>query len=169
MAIDNSKVDSRSAWDAESMGYGKHKFHHVDPDAINPEDYAQSMRGEQEHFGEVREYNSAKNEKHPENDVRLEDFARTGTVINTEAEGYEGDWMVVRMPAVRAPKTYARVAKATKVGEKEWDHDGNEVEIDTMLLGCAVDPVENVFLQVKSTIQFKGIVGKSQRERLTKR
>ena len=98
--------DNRTAWDGDNMGYGKHSFQHVDPDAINPEEYAQSMRGEVQHLGDVREYNSAFNEKHPDNDMRLEDVARIGTVFKTDAPGFEGTWIISLMPSVRAPLTF---------------------------------------------------------------
>lgn len=155
----------RTAWDAESMGFGRHSFQHVDPAAVNPEDYAQNMRGEQTTFGDVREYNSAHNEKHPENDTRLEDLARIGTVFETDAPGLEGEWMVVKMPSVKAPLTFANVCRI--------DADGEPIEstltaLNTADLGCAVDE-ENMFKQVKTRITKKGKVDKHQRERLTKR
>jgi len=93
----------KTAFDPEKHGYGKHKYFTIDPDTINPEDYARSMRGEETHFGDVREYNSAENEKHPDNNVTLDDLSRIGTVIETEAKGFEGDWEVVALPEVHAP------------------------------------------------------------------
>lgn len=154
----------RSAWDPSTQGYGKHSYHHVDPDAVNPEEYAQNMRGEQQHFGEVREYNSAKNEKHPDNTMRLEDVARMGTIFETDAEGYEGQWMVVQMPEVHAPKSFALVSRV----DENKEPTGDVFKIRTDLLGLAVDE-NNMFLQVATKVVHKGQVGREQRERLTKR
>jgi len=154
-----------SAWDAETMGHGKHSYQHVDPAAVNPEDYAQNMRGEQTVYGDTREYNSAHNNKHPDNNMILEDLARIGTTFETSAEGYEGTWMVVKMPGVKAPKTYARVCRVDEAGEPLED---SLTDIDTSLLGCAVDG-ENMFRQVATKLLKKGKVDRTQRERLTKR
>lgn len=162
---DDIKIkDSRKAWDADTQGYGKHDYQAIDPAAVNPEDYAHNLRGEQQHFGDVREYNSALNKKHPETDMNLEDVARMGTIFETSAEGSEGQWMIVEMPRVSSPHSYARVSRV----DENKEPTGETTEIRTDLLGLAVNR-ENLFEQVKTVIVHKGQVGREQRERLTKR
>jgi hypothetical protein len=147
------------------MGFNKHSYQKIDPATINPDDYAQNMRGEQQHLGDVREYNSAHNERNPETDVRLEDMARPGTVFYTDLEGYEGHWMVAKMPRIRSPKSWAVVQKADAEGNVL---DEDLVELRTDDLGLAVDD-ENLFKQTLTKITKKGQIGREQREMLTKR
>lgn len=161
----NTTPTKRTAYDPSTMGYGKHEFRAIDPNTINPDDYARNLRGEEAHFGDVREYNSAFNQKHPENDVNLDWLGRIGTTFETDAEGYEGVWTVVQMPIVKAPLTYARCARVDDEGEPI---EGTQTVISCVALGCAVDE-ENFFKQVRSKLLSKGKVDKSQRERLTKR
>jgi hypothetical protein len=151
------------AW--EGYGYGKHEYRHINPDDVNVEDYARDLRGEEEHFGDVREYNSGANNKHPENNVSLDDLCRIGTVVRTDAPGLEGVWMVVQMPVVIAPKTYARLARINEAGDPIEESVQTVSCID---LGCAVDD-QNLFPQVCSVIVKRGSVGREQRERLTKK
>lgn len=155
----------RIAWDPNTMGFGKHDYRSIDPDTVNPDDYARNLRGEEEHFGDVREYNSAENEKHPENDTDLDNLGRVGTVFETEVEEFQGTWMVVQMPVVKAPGVWARCARVDEDGEPV---EGTQTEISTVELGCTVDE-RNYFKQVKTKLLKKGKVDKSQRERLTKK
>jgi hypothetical protein len=152
--------EKRAAWDPSTSGYGKHDYRHIDPETINPSDYARDLRGEEAHFGDVREYNSADNQKHPENSTTLDDLSRIGTVIETEADGFAGSWTVVQLPTVRAPKTFARLQRSDKP-------EGEVTEIDTADLGVTVTK-ENTFNQVKTTTTKRGKVDRTQRERLTR-
>jgi hypothetical protein len=136
----------------------------VDPDAVNPEEYAHNLRGDQQHFGDVREYNSALNERHPETTMVLEDVARMGTIFETDAIDYQGLWMIVEMPRVESPYSYARVSRV----DDNKEPIGDVQDIRTDLLGLAVNR-QNLFEQVKTVIKHKGQVGREQRERLTKR
>lgn len=154
----------RKAWDATTMGFGKHKYQSIDPDTINPEDYAVSLRGEEKQFGDVRQYNSAFNEKHPENDTNLDWLARTETEFETDAEGYQGHWRVTNMPVVRRPEVYSRVTRV----DPEGNLVGEETEIPCSLLGVAVDR-NNLFAQIRTKMITKGKVDREQRLRLTKR
>ncbi len=78
-------------------------------------------------------------------------------------------WMVDKLPVVLAPHTYARVVRAEKVSEKEYTAvEGTETTIKIEDLGCAVDE-KNYFRQVQTKMVKRGILGKAQRERLTKR
>lgn len=158
-------TENRKAWDADTMGFGKHDYRHVDPSTINPEDYALNLEGEQERLGDVREYNSAANQVHPETDCGLDWLGRIGTVIETAAPGYEGQWMVVQMPIVRTPNVFARLARIDEQGEPI---EGTQEVISCVDLGVAVDET-NHFRQVRTVLVKKGKVDKSQRERLTKR
>jgi len=147
-------------------GHGKHDYRAIDPSTINVDDYATSLRGEEEHFGDVREYNSAFNAKHPENDTTLDALGRIGTILETEAPGLEGKWIVSDMPVVRAPITYARLSRIE--GENNDVVAGSEQVISCVDLGCAVDP-ENYFPQVRTKVLVKVRAGKDGRNRLTKK
>jgi hypothetical protein len=159
----------KTAWDADTMGFGKHSFHFIDPDTINPEDYARKLEGEEQHFGDVRQYNSAFNEKHPENDVSLDDLSRIGTIISVPSDHpLEGDWVVTNMPAVKAGTVYCRAKRRTEDDSIPDGVYGEETEIPAHELGCAVDE-KNEFPQVPTKLVQRGKVTREQRERLTKR
>jgi hypothetical protein len=145
------------------MGFGKHDFHHIDPSTINVEDYAQNLRGEEQHFGEVRQYNSAFNEKHPENDTDLDWLGRLGTAFETDAEGHAGTWTVTNMPVVKNPTVFCRATRTV-----DGNLEGPEQVISCVDLGCAVDNT-NQFKQVRTKLLQKGKVDRTQRERLTKK
>lgn len=156
----------RKPWDAEKHGYGKHEFHHIDPDTINVNEFARSFNGDEKHFGDVRQYNSAYNEKHPDNNVDLDWLGRVGTIFTTEAKGFEGMWHVTNMPTVRAPHVYCR---AVKVKDEKDDTEGKkEVEIPTRSLGCIADD-DNLYEQVVTKLVRKGSVTRQQRIKLTKK
>lgn len=152
-------------WDPSRMGYGRHEYHHIDPSTINVDEFARNLRGEEQHFGDVRQYNSAYNEKHPENDLDLDWLGRTGTVFETEAPGWEGIWHVTNMPVVRTPIVLCR---AVRVPTADAEPEGEEKEIPCVDLGSAVD-TDNKFRPVRSRLLKKGSVDRKQRLRLTKR
>ena len=160
-------AEGKKAWNPDTMGYGKHEYHHIDKDTVNPEDYAVSLRGEEKHFGAVRQYNSAYNEKHEENDCDLDWLGRLGTVFETNAEGYEGIWHITNMPVVKTPIVFCR---AVKVGSKDEEpgEDGEEVTLSCVELGCAVG-ADNLYLQVRTKLLKRGAVDRKQRLRLTQR
>jgi len=143
--------DQRKAWDADKMGYGKHTYTHVDPDAINVEDFAVDLRGEQQHRGDVREENTAYNEREPDNKVTLDLLSKIGTVFSTGAQGLSGRWKVTGMPVVHSPEVFCR---ATQIGE-DGVLLGEEQELSCTELGCAVDR-DNKFKQVQGQILEKG-------------
>lgn len=157
---------TKTAFDPEKHGYGKHEFHHIDPDTINVNDFARTFNGDENHFGDVRQYNSAYNEKHPENDVDLDCFGRVGTIFATEAVGFEGMWHVTNMPTVRAPHVFTR---AVKIDAAEDDPEGREeIEISTRDLGCIANDA-NEYEQVITKLIKKGSVTREQRIKLTKK
>lgn len=159
-------VDHRKAWDPENHGYGKHDFQHIDPDTINVDEAARSLRDEEQHFGDVRQYNSAYNEKHPENNLDLDWLGRVNTIFETDAPDYAGIWIVTNQPTVKAPVVYAR---CVKLESEDDDPEGkDEVVISCVALGSQVNE-ENEFLQVRSKILKKGSVNRKQRMRLTKK
>jgi len=153
--------DVRKAWDAETMGYGKHTYTVVDPDAINVEDFAVNMRGDEQHRGDVREENTAYNERQEDNTVTLDLLSKIGTVFTTEAPGLDGTYIVVGMPIVRSPEVFARVSLAMPVqnvqdkGPKYVAKEEEVIEMSCVELGCAVD-VGNKFRQVGGEILAKG-------------
>jgi len=142
------------------MGYGKHTYTVVDPDAINVEDFAVNLRGEQQHRGDVREENTAYNEKSADNTVTLDLLSKIGTIFTTEAEGIEGMYEVVAMPTVRSPEVFCRVVPVEpqeRSDRKAQFFPTSEVviELSCVELGCAVD-VGNKFRQVRGEILAKG-------------
>lgn len=149
--------DQRKAWDPETMGYGKHEYRHLDLDAVNVEDFARDMRGEQQHMGDVREENTAYNSQSPENDITLDLLSKIGTVFETKVPNLEGKWMVTGLPVVRSPVVFCRV---TQVVQEDGIYiavkTAQQVEMSCVELGCAVD-VGNQFRQVKGKILEKGI------------
>jgi len=157
MAVKQFK-DNRQAWDADTMGYGKHSYRHLDPDTINVEDFAKDLRGEQQHTGDVREENTAYNEQFSENSISLDMLSKIGSVFRTEAPGIEGAWMVTGMPVVRSPEVFCRARRAVEVDGKwqeEAEYASSEEELSCVELGCAVD-VGNKFRQVRGEILAKG-------------
>lgn len=170
--------DSRKAWDGDNMGFGKHTYEAVDPDTINPADYATNLRGEEQHFGDIRQYNSAYNEKHVDNDVDLNWLGRIGTVFETKGEGIEGMYVVTSLPVVKAPTVFCRVVKVTPVDRVDPENPKAQYEFATedkeeILLSCTdlgvTVTAENLFLQVDTRLLKKGSVDKHQRARLTKK
>jgi len=158
-------TEVKKAWDADTMGFGKHSFHHIDPATINPADYAKNLHGEEQNFGDVRQYNSADNEKHPECTLDLDWVSRVGTIFKTEAAGYEGIWHVTNVPTIKEGVICCR---ATKVAAVEEEPTGEEMSIPTVELGIC-QGVNNLFKQVKSETLKRGSVTRTQRIKLTKR
>jgi len=157
-----------TAWDPNGSGYGKHAYRKIDPATVNPEDYAHSMRGEEKYYGDVREYNTGSNEKHPETDIDLYDLGLLTTIFNTDAEGYEGMWKVLGLFKVSAPKIWiqaARVAPVERDGVEGWEEQGPMLEIPAEVLGIVVGD-DNLFRQVKTTLVHRGIIDRQQRRRL---
>jgi len=153
--------DVRKAWDPETMGYGKHSYTIVDPDSINVEDFAIDMRGDEQHRGDVREENTAYNERQEGNTITLDLLSKIGTVFRTEAPGIEGTYMVAAMPVVRSPEVFCRVKRAILDdidAEEAMESEAFEeefIELSCVELGCAVD-VGNKFRQIKGEILAKG-------------
>jgi len=148
----------KTEWDSETYGYGKHDYRTLDPDAVNVEDFAKDMRGDVQHKGDVREENTAYNIQSPDNNLTVDLLAKRGTVFETEAEGYEGTWIVTNVPVVKSPNTYCRARRAVKVEGKwqpEMESASAEEQISCVELGNTVG-VGNKFRQVKTTLIKKG-------------
>jgi hypothetical protein len=160
------KEQERRAWDPDNMGFNKHSYRHIDPETINVEDFATNLRGEEQHFGDVRQYNSAYNEKHPENDVDLDDLHRVGSVFETEATGFEGIWHVTNLPIVRSPEVFCRAVKLNK--PEDLPEGKEEVTIPCVELGCSVNR-DNLFVLVRTKLLKRGNVSRTQRVKLTKK
>ena len=158
MSDQPKETAARAAWDPENQGYGKHDYRHIDLEQVNVADWAQDMRGEQQHHGDVREINTAFNHVSEENELSLDLLSRVGTVFNTEAEGWEGLWKVTRLPSVRSPDVFCR---ATRIDESkgpsgpEGSLVGEEEEIPMVELGCAVG-LDNMFKAVCNKLVKKG-------------
>lgn len=153
-------------WDPNKMGFGKHDFRSIDPSTINPEDFARRLHGEETAFGDVRQYNSAYNEKHPLNDVDLDWLSRIGTEFETDAPGLEGVWRVSNLPVVHTPTVYIRCTRFVEDGPLSANEE--EREVSAVDLGCQ-QGADNLFKQIKTKLMGKGHVTREQRERLTKK
>lgn len=152
---------ARTPWDPNTMGYGRHPFRHIDPTTINPEDYAQGLRGEEKHMGDVREYNTAYNEKHPETNMDLYDLGLMGTRFTTTAEGMEGvEWEVVEFPHVNGTSITTKVRPMVEGGEMELR------VVDTVSIGLVVND-KNLFEQVVTKITKRGMIDREQRKALS--
>jgi len=108
----------------------------------------------------VREENTAYNERESENEVTLDLLSKIGTVFSTGAPGLDGMWIVTGMPVVRSPEVFCRAAPAQEVqnvGDKKPSYVALEEaqELSCTELGCAVDS-DNKFKQVKGKILQKG-------------
>lgn len=160
MSTEQPKKDLRKAWDPETMGYGRHSYTHVDPDAINVADFAINLRGEQQHRGDVREESTAYNEASSDNSISLDLLSKIGTVFETEALGLEGIWMVAKLPLVRSPEVFCRAYRAEHQERQDTKMQFMQIsevveELSCVELGCAVD-TDNKFRQVKGKILYKG-------------
>jgi hypothetical protein len=152
----------REAWTPDpNSGYGRHSYHHIDPSTVNPEDYARNLRGEEKHYGDVREYNTCYNEKHPDNTLDLYDLGLLLTRFTTEAPGYEGEWTVVDFPRVKAPGIWTRVRKTGEDGQPE----GETLEIPIVALGIAAND-KNEYEPIVSKLVKRGATDREQRMRL---
>lgn len=145
-----------TAWEPDKQsGYGNHEYRKIDPDTINPEDYARGLRGEEKYLGDVREYNTAGNSKHPDTNMDLYDLGLLGTRFKTDAEGLQGpEWEVVEFPRVKGLliETVLRVHSS----------DGEPIAVDTVRLGLVVGP-DNLFRQVVTSLVKRGMIDREQR------
>jgi len=146
---------TKTAWDPEHSGYGKHAYREIDPSTINPADYAVDMRGEQEHKGEIREYDISLNKKHPENNMNLEWLCRVGTSFELDGKQYQ----VTDVPVMRDNRITIRVTLSPT---------REQSEISAYDLGVVVGP-DDMYKQVKCVLIQKGRVDKQTRIALTKR
>jgi hypothetical protein len=144
-----------SAWDPATQGFGKHTYRQIDPAEINVADYAVNLRGDEAYRGEVREYITADNLKHPDNDATLDWLTRLGTEFSTNAEGYEGIWKVTYLPRVRSPHVFI-VARRTDAKV--------DVDIRADFLGVVADPETNLFPQVVTKLLKRGKISRTMLE-----
>lgn len=142
----------RPVLDRSKMGYGNHAYEFIDPATI-PTDFAHPEGAPR------RDFNNAFNRAHEDTNVDLDTLSRTGTVISTDAPGYEGEWEVLRMPLFTKGVVYARVGRPGT---------GVEQSISTVELGVVAGRESN---QYTNTVITKLISGgranKSTRVALT--
>jgi len=151
----SKRQDDWDALDKTHWGYGNHKYREIDPSTINLEDYAQTFGGEEQFLGDVREYNSAYNEKYEGNTIQLDWLCRIGTRFRTNAPGYEGEWTTRNVPTV---KDYVILVLVK-------NEEGVEKDIPAMALGVVVNK-ENMFEQVETKLMTKGAVDRIARAKL---
>lgn len=137
----------------------KREYQHIDPLSVNMEAYARDLYGEQMHHGDIREYNTADNPKHPDNDATVEWLGRPGTIFTTDAPGYEGKYTVVDLPRVVKFKLSAVVQKADVIAP-------SIVLIPMDVLGVVSDD-KNLMAQVVTKVIHKPQIGKESRKKIS--
>lgn len=143
----------RVPFDKETMGYGVHKYEHIDPATAATDFFPEEGRSR-------RDYNTAFNYPNKENTCTLDVMSRVGAIFETSAEGFAGQWEVRRLPVLREGVAHAVV---TKPGEDEV------VFISCYVLGLVAHRTENRFLdQVRTVLVSGGKAGRSARIALTK-
>lgn len=162
----------RKAWDPSSMGYGKHAYRRLDPLTVNPQDFATGLRGEEQYFGDVREYEVAFNQKNPESTFSLDWAGRIGTVFSTNVEPYAGIWMVVDMPLVKSPTVFVRASRVEKFNPEECEKNlkgrgpvlpgGEIVAMSAVDLGLMVDE-KNFYREACTKMLYRGILSRDQK------
>lgn len=152
------KTDSSWEIDPNAMGYGKHPYRSIDPTTINPEDYARDFRGDQQHMGDVREYNCSRNEKHPENKVSFDWLCRVGTTFETDAPGWLGKWRVAEVPTTKGRRIFVRCERLDAAGEV------GVIPADELGI---VEDADHMFKQVKCLMIDRGKVARETRKEVT--
>jgi hypothetical protein len=145
-------------YDRTTMGYGRHGYKHLDVSAINPADYATSMRGEEEHLGDVRQYNAAYNEPNEKMDVSIDWLCRVGTIIRTQATEWKGEWVVRGIPNLKDGVVHAVLSRTLE--------SDDILEISCAELGITAG-TDNLYLDVETILVSKGVVGRDTREAMT--
>lgn len=151
VAVQTKKV--RKAWDANTMGFGKHKYEYIDPDEI-PLDYSPPNGIAR------RDFNLAFNKKHPDTDMTLDAACRPGATFETNLVGKEGIYEVAALP--KRVDGVAHV-QARKEGTEEV------VLLSGQDLGFIADRIENVYTQTRTRLLRGASANKGDRQRLTQK
>lgn len=153
----------RIAFDKETMGFGKHKYEYIDPKTIDHNKVTEPPNGVR-----TREFSVAFNKKAPGNDMTIDLLSRPGVVFETDAEGFAGRWVTVKMPALRSAVMYA---VCSKVLPDALEAAAGEavVEISAVKLGVVPDRFTNNYEQaVTKWVGGKKSATGEDRARLTK-
>lgn len=157
----------RTPFDPETMGFGKHAYTFIDPKTVDIEKLTTPPNG----IMRTREFTVAFNKMHPKTDVNIDVLSRNGCVFRTNAKDYEGEWVVVEMPALRSAVMYARCRRwlPTPGSKEEGTEQGEKIEISAVDLGIVPDRFSNLYKdEVESVHLHGGRATKETRERLTK-
>lgn len=133
------------------------KYLHVDPDQVNPAEWARDMGGEVTHNAEIRLVNAASNEKSEENTLIMDQLNVPETVFWTNASGLEGNWKVVGQHKVQGAEVLYQCVKCTEEGEAL---DPTIVWVSASRIGVATN-AENMFEQVAARQVKRGVWGKA--------
>jgi hypothetical protein len=136
------------------MGFGNHPWEYIDPKEI-PTDFGPPdgvMR---------RDFNNAFNRPNPETTVDIDIISRPGAVISTNAAGFEGQWVVARMPQYTGGRLVAYLSR----------EEGTDVkEIPAVDLGVIADRISNLYVDsVVTKLVSGGKANKATRANLTQR
>lgn len=162
----------KKAWQPDpAAGYGKHEYRQIDPSTVNPEHYARELRGEESYYGDVREYNTADNSKHPDTTADLYDCGLIGSKIEIhagETPTWVGKWIMTNIPTVKAPYVYLRAARwcegnyASLAEEVQAFQSAQEL-VPAHEVGLVVGD-DNLYKQVKVTLIKRGLIDREQRQ-----
>jgi len=157
----------RKPFDPLTMGFGRHKYEHIDPKTLDMDKLTEPPNGIR-----TRDFSVAFNKKHPQTDMTIDLMSRTGCVFETTAPGYEGRWVVTGMPTLRSAVMYVVAAKADHYDAEAGvvtDRAQPSVEISSVDLGTVPDRFSNLY---KADVVTKHVSGgtanRETRERLTK-
>lgn len=153
-AVPARKRKVRPELDRTKMGFGKHVWEWIDPDEI-PTDFAHPEGAPR------RDFNNAFNRANPETDVDLDVISRPGTIIETSAEGFEGQWIVRRVPAFTGGIVFAMLSR---------EEEGEIVRVPMVSLGVVAERESNLYADTVITkLVSGGKANKDTRLTLTKK
>lgn len=147
----------RPPLDRTKMGFGKHEWEFIDPEA-QPTDF-----GPPDGIAR-RDFNAAFNRPNEETTVTIDHMSRLGAHISTNAQGFEGEWVVAAMPQYKGGVLLAFLAK------QEEGVEGPVMQIPMVALGVIADRHSNLYEDyVVTTLLAGGKANKDTRAALTKK
>lgn len=140
--INQKRKESKSSvdYDPSKVGFGRHDYHFIDPDAID----LNIGPGE----GQMNfEDKYALNFKSPENELTLQILCTLGAQFETSAEGFEGIYEVEGLPKIIDGSPFAQLKKVST---------GESLLISLVTLGVVADSVY-MYKDVKAVVIRKRV------------
>lgn len=149
----------KKPFDPQTMGFGKHKYSYIDPEKFD-------LNFEPPGGLRTRDFVAALNTKNPETDLTVDHISRPGTSFETNAEGYEGAWLITAIPLLTNGVLYA---VACRLSEDNVVQAEPAKLISAVDLGVVADRVTAYYKNnVRTVLRDGGSAGKAVRERLTR-